>query len=264
MMIDDIQSLLDNYIRWLKDKTVLDQVGKDWIQVTTPDLDRHNDCLQFYVRQENGGYLLTDDGYIINDLINSGCSLKSKKCKRLLETTLNGFGVKQEGEQLTLRATPENFSQQKHNLIQAMLAVNDLFYLASPNISSQASLNISNVFYRNVTQWLDAANIRFTEKVKFTGKSGYNHEFDFSIPKSHQCPERIIQMVNNPKKVNTKELLFKCHDTREIRASNLQFYALLNDAGGSVSESETSAFQNYGLKPVLWSDHENVTEELAA
>ena len=129
MMINDIQLLLDDYIRWFKDKTALKQIDKHWVEVTTPHLDRHNDCLQFYVRQENGGYLLTDDGYIINDLINSGCSLKSKKCKRLLETTLNGFGVKQEGEQLTLRATPENFSWQKHNFVQAMLAVNDLFYL---------------------------------------------------------------------------------------------------------------------------------------
>ena len=255
-MIDDIQVLLDNYIRWLKDKTVLDQVGKDWIQVTTPDLDRHNDCLQLYVRQENGGYLLTDDGYIINDLISSGCSLNGEKRQELLKTTLNGFGVKQEGEELTLRATPENFSWQKHNFVQAMLAVNDLFYLASPYVKS--------LFYEDVTQWLDSANIRFTSKVKFTGKSGYDHQFDFIIPKSRQYPERIIQTINSPKKDNTEGLVFKWLDTCETRTPDTQLYAFLNDAAGPISESVISAFQNYDLKHVLWSARENVTEKLAA
>ena len=255
-MIDDIQVLLDNYTRWLNDKTVLNQIDKRWVEVTTPHLDRHNDYLQFYVRQENGGYLFTDDGYIINDLISSGCPLDGEKRQALLKTTLNGFGVQREGEQLILKATSENFSWKKHNFVQAMLAVNDLFYLASPYIKS--------LFYEDVTQWLDSANIRFTSKVKFTGRSGYDHQFDFIIPKSRQYPERIIQVVNNPKKASIEALLFKCHETREIRTSNLQFYAFLNDAGGFVSESDTSALQTYDLKSVWWPDRENVKEELAA
>ncbi len=255
MMIDDIQSLLDDYIRWLKDKTVLNQIDKHWVQVTTPHLDRHNDCLQFYVRQKNGGYLLTDDGYIINDLISSGCPLNGEKKQELLKTTLNGFGVQREGEQLSLKATPENFSRQKHNFVQAMLAVNDLFYLASPYVRS--------LFYEDVTQWLDSADIRFTSKVKFTGKSGYDHQFDFIIPKSRQYPERIIQTINNPKKDNTKALLFKWHDTRENRTPDTQLYAFLNDSEGSVAES-ASALQIYDIKPVPWSDRENVKKELVA
>ena len=135
-MVKDIQKLLDDYTRWLRDKTVLRDVGRDWVQVTTPHLDRHNDCLQFYVRREDNGYLLTDDGYIISDLINSGCPLDSPKRQELLKMTLAGFGVQMDDEQLLIKATPENFPLKKHNLIQAMLAVNDLFYLASPHVAS--------------------------------------------------------------------------------------------------------------------------------
>ena len=255
-MIDDIQVLLDNYTRWLNDKTILNQIDEHWVEVTTPHLDRHNDYLQFYVRQENGSYLFTDDGYIINDLISSGCPLDGEKRQTLLKTTLNGFGVQREGEQLTLKATSENFSWKKHNFVQAMLAVNDLFYLASPYIKS--------LFYEDVTQWLDSANIRFTSKVKFAGKSGYDHQFDFIIPKSYQYPERIIQTINSPKKDSTEVLVFKWLDTRETRTPDTQLYAFLNDAAGPISESVISAFQNYDLKHVLWSARENVTEELAA
>jgi len=48
-MIDEIQVLLDKYLQWLKDKTVLRQVN-DWVEITTPYLDRHNDYLQMYAR----------------------------------------------------------------------------------------------------------------------------------------------------------------------------------------------------------------------
>src|SRR4030067_3833524 len=92
-MIDEVQKLLDQYLAWLKDKTSLRQV-KDWIEITTPYLDRHNDYMQIYIKRENGNFIITDDGYTIEDLRLSGCELESKKRKDLLNLTLNGFGVK--------------------------------------------------------------------------------------------------------------------------------------------------------------------------
>ena len=69
--MDEIKSLMDQYIEWLRGKTSLRQVD-DWIQITTPYLDRHNDYLQIYARRNNGCYVLTDDGYILSDLERSG------------------------------------------------------------------------------------------------------------------------------------------------------------------------------------------------
>lgn len=128
-MIKDIQNLIDDYHVWLKDKTVLHQIGQ-WIAITTPYLDRHNDYLQIYVKKTNGGFLLTDDGYIIDDLKQSGYKLDSQKNQELLQMTLNGFGVKKDGNELQVHASVESFASRKHNLLQAMLAVNDMFYLA--------------------------------------------------------------------------------------------------------------------------------------
>src|SRR5258708_29529637 len=104
--------------------------------------------------------------------------------------TLNGFGVRMNQEALEVHASPENFPMRKHNLIQAMLAVNDLFYLAKPVVES--------LFYEDVVAWLDANDIRYTPNVKFTGISGYEHQFAFSIPKSKNQPRRISQAINLP------------------------------------------------------------------
>src|SRR5690242_18383797 len=122
-MIDDVRQLMDQYLTWLREKTTLRQVN-DSVEVTTPYLDRHNDYLQFYVKQNGGGFILTDDGYIIEDLRQSGCKLDTSKRQDLLKMTLNGFGVKQENDALTVHATHDNFNLRKHNLVQAMLAVN--------------------------------------------------------------------------------------------------------------------------------------------
>ena len=114
--VAEIEQLLHNYRAWLRDRTTLRQVNGEtyWVEITTPYLDRHNDALQIYVRAENGGYVLTDDGYTIHDLQASGCNLTGKR-----------------DEALEVQSTADTFPLKKHSLVQAMLAVNDLFYLAA-------------------------------------------------------------------------------------------------------------------------------------
>jgi|ERR1700733_8993427 len=130
-MKDEVSKLVEKYWLWLKDKTVLKEVGQEWIEITTPHLDRHNDFLQIYIKKINNRYLLTDDGYIISDLSASGCSLDSLKRQKMLKTVLAGFGIQLDGENLVVQASAMDFPIKKHNLVQAMLAVNDFFYLAS-------------------------------------------------------------------------------------------------------------------------------------
>ena len=255
-MREEIQGLIDKYTNWLKDKTVLKDIDKDWAKIVTPHLDRHNDCLQIYIQKKGDSYLLTDDGYIIADLINSGCVLDSPKRQELLRITLAGFGVKQVDEELQIKATPQNFSIKKHNIIQAMLAVNDLFYLASPIVNG--------IFFEDVERWLDLVDVRYIAKAKFAGKTGYDHVFDFAIPKSKKEPERIIQTLNSPKKDTAEHLVFKWLDTQETRPPESKLYAFLNNSNIHVSQSVLDALKQYEIHPVLWSERENFIKELAA
>ena len=64
----EIERLLHDYPTWLKDKTTLRELHGDWVEITTPYIDRHNDALQIYARADNGGYILTDDSHTIHDL----------------------------------------------------------------------------------------------------------------------------------------------------------------------------------------------------
>jgi hypothetical protein len=256
MSVADIEKLLNDYRAWLKEKTTLREVDGSWVEITTPYLDRHNDALQIYARQENGGYLLTDDSYTIHDLEASGCNLHTEKRRDLLNMTLNGFGVKIDKEALQIRATAESFPLRKHNLIQAMLAVNDLFYLAKPVVES--------LFYEDVIAWLDGNDIRYTPKVKFTGISGFDHPFDFVIPKSRKQSERILQAINRPTRDSAEAFIYAWSDTREVRSPESKAYAILNDEEQPISSSVVEAFRNYHIKPVPWSQRVDVVLELAA
>ena len=254
-MIDEVQKLLDQYIAWLKDKTALRQI-QDYVEITTPYLDRHNDHLQIYAKRENGGYLLSDDGYVVGDLRLSGCELESRKRKDLLRLTLNGFGVQLDGDALSVHASRDNFALRKHNLVQAMLAVNDLFYLAVPMVAS--------LFLEDVASWLSLHDIRFTPKVKFTGKSGYDHLFDFVIPASKKEPERLLQAINRPNRDTAQSVAFGWIDTKDVRPPNSRAYAFLNDTDQTPSAAVVDALKSYDVHPVLWSGREDVREQLAA
>ncbi len=252
----EIERLLDGYRTWLKDRTTLKAIeGGDWVEITTPFLDRHNDALQIYARRENGGFLLTDDSYIVHDLQASGCALNTEKRRDLLKMTLNGFGVRMNTDALEVHATPENFPLRKHSLVQAMLAVNDLFYLAKPVVES--------LFFEDVIQWLDVNEIRYTPKVKFAGISGYDYVFDFVVPKSRHQPERIVQVVNRPTRQAAQSLILEWTETRKVRSPESKAYAVLNDEE-PVPSDVTEALKNYEIRAVLWQSRAEIVAELAA
>jgi hypothetical protein len=249
------QNLIHKYIEWLRNHIVIRPID-EWVEITTPFLDRHNDFLQIYVKQENDRYVLTDDSYIINDLEQCGCNLDTIKRQEVLKLILSGFNVKQDNNALVTYATVENFSARKHGLIQAMLAVDNLFYLASPTVAS--------LFYEDVSEWLDKSQIRYIPRVKFTGRSGYDHAFDFVIPKSPAHPERVVHTLNRPNRENAELFTFAWIDTKDARPHDARAYALLNDADYTIPSTVFDALRNYDVRPVPWSEREMVMEELAA
>ena len=253
----EIEKLLGDYQAWLKQKTTLRELNGSWVEITTPFLDRNNDALQIYARAQNGGFVLTDDSYTVHDLEASGCSLNTDKRKDLLKMTLNGFGVQMRGEALEVHASRETFPTRKHNLIQAILAVNDLFYLASPVVES--------LFFEDVVAWLETNEIRYTPKIKFTGISGFDHLFDFVIPRSHnKQPERIVQAINRPTRDSAEAFIYKWNDTRDVRPPESKAYAVLNDSEQVISGGVLDAFRNYEIEPVIFSSRDGALKDLAA
>lgn len=256
----ECQHLIDSYLEWLRHGLSVEAL-EDACELTTPFLDRHNDHLQIYAMRRNGNIALSDDGYILSDLRTSGLELNTPKRKAVLDATLRGFGVRIENKQLVIEATPRNLGQKVHSLIQAMLAVNDMF--------SMAQARVATFFWEDVKEFLDEHDVRYSPHVKIAGKSGFDHAIDFLIPRSRLRPERIVQAINAPNRNSITSYLFTLEDTREARDEELnrnhgsEAYAVLNDRDREISGETVEALQAYEVKPILWSRREDFVRDLA-
>jgi hypothetical protein len=254
--IAEISRLVEGYRDWLKDRTAVRSLHAGWVEITTPFLDRHNDYLQIYARGENGGIRLTDDGNTLRDLEASGCALDTPRRRSILMTALNGFGIEEADGALRTLATPTNFAFRKHALLQAILAVNDMFYLSSSSVKS--------LFKEDVEAWLLSQEIRFVPNIQFTGKSGYQHYFDFAIPASKRAPERIIRAIANPNKDAALNFIQAWTDTQEQRPQESLAVAILNDGSRPIGEPVLAALRQYDVLPIRWSGRQEHEGRLAA
>ncbi len=253
--MSEIDDLIDRYHSWLRDKSAWRTVDR-WTEITAPYLDRNNDYLQLYLRKSDDGFILTDDGETIQGLLAEGCTLDSPKRQTLLRTTLAGYGVHEEKGKLTVRATLDNFALKKHSLVQAMLAVGDMFYLAEPHIVS--------LFMEDVKAWLDEIDVRYSENISFVGKSGYARKFDFLIPKSRTAPERIIKTINNPARHAADSIIMDWIDTKDSRQEDAKLYAVVNDNDRKISSTVIEALESYDISSVIWSNRNTAQAALAA
>ncbi|MCH7701302.1 MAG: DUF1829 domain-containing protein [Planctomycetes bacterium] len=254
-MTTSCQELVDEYLRWLKENISAHDIN-GVCEITTPFLDRHNDRLQIYVRRDHDSLLLTDDAYIVSDLELSGCPLDTPRRNELLKTVLAGFGVKREGDELVVRANLHNFGQRKHSLIQAMLAVNDLFTTSKAYVRS--------LFLEDVTNFLDDSDVRYTPSAQFAGTSGFLHRFDFVIPQSKRAPERLVRVINQPTRDTATSGIFSWNDIQEGRPTGARMYAFLNDSEKPIPPEVVSAFKSYNILAIRWSEREAHRDELAA
>ena len=254
-MSKSIKTLLDEYSRWLRDGTSVAQVG-DAYEMTTPFLDRHNDHIQIYVRQESTRTLLSDDGYVIADLRQSGCTLDSEHRKRLLASVLNGFGVHRNGDELLAVSHNGDFPQRKHALVQAMLAVGDLF--------ATAQGHVKNLFLEDVAAYLKSIEAPAFPDFQLINKSGFQHKFDFALPKSFRAPERLIRAINRPNKDIALLIIAAWNDVRASRATDSQMYSVLNDTEHKVPGEVVDALKQYDIVAVPWSQRLDHKSQLAA
>jgi hypothetical protein len=255
MVDNECERLVNEYLEWLRRNISVTQMG-EVCEITTPFLDRHNDHLQIYVRQENGQYVLSDDGYILADLEMSGMEFDTERRRHILSTILRSFGVIREGDELQVRAQGQDLARRKHNLIQAMLAINDMFVMSRPHVLS--------FFREDVEQYLRMNKVRFVSMVSLIGRSSFIHNFDFAIPPSEERPERLVRAINVPSRDHISALIFAWSDTREVRSPDTEAYAMLNDEDRSVSADALHALEAYQVVPVLWSRRERYIERLAA
>jgi hypothetical protein len=244
----ECERLIGDYLRWLKEGLRVNELETS-CQIATPFLDRHNDEIEIYVEKRNGGFVLTDDGYTVSDLEAGGMTFETEKRKLHLQAILNGFGVRNDNGELLVAATQQDFPQKKHALVQAILSINDMFIMAEEHVFS--------LFKEDVARFLEQNAIPVFPDFKLSGRSGFDHKFDFGLPKTPKRPQRVLQAINILTKDQALSFAFAVADVRLIRTEPLQALTFLNDAEHPVNEDNVAALRAYEIQPLFWSQRDD-------
>ncbi len=252
MKKEEVDILVAEYRKWLAQEITTRQVG-EYVAISTPFLDRKNDYIQVYVSNanEHGTLKISDDSNTISELIVSGCEIDTPKRKELLIQILNSHGINfnSDTKALEVITSPQDFPIKKHLLLQGILAVNDLFNLAGPQVAS--------LFREDVENWLNINKVSYIPCISLQGK-GFTHNIDFMLPKSLNKKERAVKLVNNPSSDNIKSVMFTYLDAIE-RFKTTELLVLINDENKKTTDKALESFNKYGnaVVPTLWSERKN-------
>jgi hypothetical protein len=244
----DIQKMITDYTQWLKTEITTAAFG-EYVELTTPYLDRFNDYLQIYAKQNPDGTItLTDDGYIIGNLISSGMTFrKGSKRQVMLEKTAAKYNVSIKDEEIVATASANNFPQKKHMMIQAMLMIDDLF-VVSPE-------TVKDLFLEDIETYFMANEIYYSKDFSILGKTGATYNYDFHFQRTKEKPERFCKGINKLDRSKRDVTLFNWIDTQEKRGASSELIVIYNDEN-FVSEDVLTGFYNYKVNMVPFSERE--------
>lgn len=247
-----------NYINWIRENVYQEKISSGIYRFTLPFLDRHNDQIEVYIEKDGKDFRITDDRYTVSDLEMSGLNIfSSAKRQKIYNQILNAHGVSEtEDHKLYVTGKMSEIAMKKHLMAQCIQKIGDLFYLAHPNIKS--------LFLEDVQLYLDQNDIRYVSDVSFIGRSKLPTNYDFAIPKSKNAPQRIIKVVNNLTIEYTRSIIFTWSDISEARTDESQLYTFIQDFEKRIASDALTAFEEYDIKPILWSNRDKATKLLIA
>lgn len=242
----NIQDYINDYAEWLKNEITFSKIG-EYYEINTPFLDNDNDYFQFYVKQDGNELFFTDDGFTINNLEMIGFKMSKSRHQQLL-SIVSQYGVQIAGRALILKAPAREFAQKKHAFTQCLIRVSDLYMTTRSKVSSYFLDDIQTYFMQN--------EIYCMENVQFIGKSGFTHNYDFTIQRSKNKPERLCLAINNPTKAAMGNAIFAWEDTKPSRRQDSKLVIFLNDSN-NIGKRIEDAFSNYDINTIRWSERQN-------
>ncbi len=254
MEVSTVASMIDEYAKWLRSRVEIKKINEtDYVEITTPFLDRDNDTIQLFLKEtEDKKILLSDGGDTISELETIGIDVSRGRRKELVETILRQNGAKLNNSEIAVVTTYENFPIAKNNIIRAILAINDLYYLTPRTVST--------VFKEEVEEFLQKNEIRYSTGFGLIGRSGLYQPFHFLIQSAHR--DIVMQAIGRPIRQWISLFIMSWSDVAALRGHDTVSIGILNDEAVSVDESLIMAMKTYDIKPFLWSRKEALVSEL--
>ena len=110
-------------------------------------------------------------------------------------------------------------------------------------------------FIDDIQSYFADNDIYYTDNAKFTGKSGFTHNYDFVFQRTKNKPERLCLAINNPTKQNMGNTIFAWNDTKLTRKKDSSLIVILND-NYPIPDGVLDGFSAYDINAVKWSNRD--------
>ncbi|KIX91010.1 hypothetical protein TP70_04635 [Staphylococcus microti] len=221
--------LKKEYVTWYEKELEFSDLSSNTVRIDTPFKDSALDNIVIYALydQSSNTITLSDDGYTIFGLERNGIFInKSKERKKAFEEHLSAYGVmyNHSTDDIFIKTNYKNFNLSKHNLLQCLIFINDMYVLSKSRVQ--------NIFSESVASKLDEHNISYGRDLPIIGTSGIVHSFDFFISANKNQKEKFINVISNPN--NSMVIKSKLTDAMQARKIKRhrpnEFVFILNDA----------------------------------
>ncbi|MFC6165300.1 DUF1828 domain-containing protein [Lactiplantibacillus dongliensis] len=248
----NIQSLQQAYLDWATQKQTF-ETQANFTTIRTPFVDMYHDTIELFIEHQAGQYILSDDGYTLDELDTLDLQLSSGRASKKRQAYFNqiclNFGIQVHQKELQIRFTDlAAMPQKQFQLVQGMLQIMDMLQTSRDRVSDYFLEDIRNYFFEK--------ELSFVEDVSFQGQTGNMINFNYIFgKKSINDKAKAIKAVNRPKSIAYESPLMGIIDVRDSRPDT-DFYVLANDTE-SISDKFISSFENYSIPVLQWSKRDN-------
>lgn len=191
--MEKIDTLVQKYIQFFSNSIKVEKLNYGYA-ISVPLLDRHNDCLEFYVDFNDDGTIhLTDDGYTLDELETYGIKFNKKNTKKntYFNTILNVNNIKiNDNMELVKDFKEEDFAFETQLFIQGMINIGD-FYLTD-NKGTQDN------FFDKLESILINLSLPYKKDVTLKGNNKVSTTFNYRIDgHDHSVYTKIISNTKN-------------------------------------------------------------------
>ena len=246
-----MKEIITSYYDWLKENTKINTVG-DYFEEVTPFLDNRNDSLLIYHKSLPDGTIeISDGGFIMDEFGILSIDISKGKRKQIFEHILRSYHLDLVDDELIIKPNESNYSKNKHFFIQGLLKLEDMYLLNRTTVRS--------TFQEDVLEYITKEDITYLEDIKISGKSKLDHNIDLILPGKET--EAIVKLANNIDFNMVKSHIFTFEDIQGSRKKESKCFVLINDINKNISDKYTDAFNEYNIKPLIWSDKDALLHE---
>lgn len=130
--MENLKDFAKNYLNFLRSNLSVKKIETVY-EIVLPFEDHAGDSIVCYVddKKENGMFLVSDDGYIINNLIDTGMNIGKKSIRRkTIEQIcmLSGVSLSDDNE-MTILSSEEDLPSKVHQFAMTMLQIDSMYLM---------------------------------------------------------------------------------------------------------------------------------------